>query len=143
MWIPIRFERLKVHRCNALGPFKEFTAFVVACEGELERLYPFRADRPRFDLRREFLIEVYRGEFPTGGYQVRVASIEQEERTVSVTVVLRNPKPGEMVTMVFTHPFDVVKIRRTSLVQRGNLLFRFTDERGNPLYAVRAEVSIE
>lgn len=139
--VSIRFERLRTRQGNALGPFKEFTAFVVAGKEDLDRLYPLGADRPRFDLRREFLIEVYRGECPTGGYRIHVKTVEQEGQNVTVTVTLENPGPGEVVTMVITYPFEIVKIQRRSLAQGGDLHFSFIDEGRNALRTLKARVT--
>lgn len=52
------------------------------------------------------------GEKPTGGYGVRIASVEDTDEAVIVKVELSAPKPGDVVTQALTYPFDVVETGR-------------------------------
>ena len=54
-------------------------------------------------------IVVARGEKPTGGYGIKVVDIKEEGGDFDVHVEYSDPKPGQMVAQVVTHPFAVVK----------------------------------
>ena len=47
---------------------------------------------------------VQRGEFPSGGYGIKVKSVEGDESHIYVTVEEINPGPGDLVTLAFTYP---------------------------------------
>jgi hypothetical protein len=52
-----------------------------------------------------------RGEMPTGGYDIRVVDVEEEQdgSGVNVRVVYKDPKPGQMVAQVVTYPYTIIK----------------------------------
>lgn len=91
------------------------------------------------DFGRCFLVAVHRGFCPSGGYSVRVRSLEQEGNQVTVRLDHRDPRPQEMVTQVITYPRDLVQVERSELSPRGSLHFRFVDERA----ATRAEITAD
>ena len=57
----------------------------------------------------QFYIAVFSGEKPTGGYSIKVTSIEDNEGATNVFVEETAPKQGDMVTQVITYPYTVVK----------------------------------
>lgn len=87
-------------------------------------------------------IVVSRGEFPTGGYSIKIRSVEKlegEPTMIYLTVEFTDPGKGVVVTQAFTNP--------TALISLGNLpegeylvevhVNRFIlsyDKEGNPLY---------
>ncbi|MFZ5596934.1 MAG: stalk domain-containing protein [Bacillota bacterium] len=50
------------------------------------------------------------GEKSTGGYSIKVESIELKGETLMVYYTLHSPGPGDMVTQAVTYPRDTVKI---------------------------------
>ena len=96
--------------------------------------------RPSPDFGRHFLVAVHRGPCPTGGHTIRINDIEQHGDEVTVTIARRDPRPGEPVTMMITHPRDCVAVERSALICRGRLHFHFVDERGKKLSQVTAHI---
>lgn len=84
-------------------------------ESQLSRMEP-RPPRVReIDWETEFPILAYMGEYPTGGYAVQIDSVRLTRRTLVVQVSLRSPAPGDMVTMAFTYPADMITLPRQHL----------------------------
>jgi hypothetical protein len=63
---------------------------------------------------------VFLGERPTGGYAVRVASVERIPGGLRVTYEETRPPAGCPVTQAPTHPYAIVACERTI----GDVLFR-------------------
>lgn len=106
---------------------------------DLLALYGTGDHGPGIDLERCFLVAVHRGYCPSGGYSVRVRSLEQQGDQVTVRVDHRDPRPGDFVTQAITYPQDLVQVERSELNPAGRLHFRFTDERE----VTRAEVAAD
>ncbi|GAB6138602.1 protease complex subunit PrcB family protein [Halanaerobaculum tunisiense] len=53
------------------------------------------------------------GKQPSGGYQIKIKEIRQQEKKLYVTVKAVGPAPEESVTQVITYPQDVVKVPLT------------------------------
>lgn len=95
---------------------------------------------PALDLRGHFLVAVHRGPCSTGGYAIRISGVEQQGDEVTVTVARRDPRPGDPVTMMITHPRDCVAVERSALAPKGRLHFHFVDERGAKLSQVTIDI---
>src|SRR5690606_5051056 len=85
------------------------------------------------------VIVAYLGEFPTGGYAIRVrrvtvqaAETEGDLPVVTVTVARRQPAPGEFVIQAFTYPYDFVVVPKSSLPGEPYRV-QFVDDDGNEL----------
>jgi hypothetical protein len=65
---------------------------------------------PRVDFAKQSVVAVFGGERPTGGWSVRVRSIEQRGSSCTVRYEVVGPPPGAVVTQAITHPFAVVKV---------------------------------
>ncbi|WP_417518445.1 protease complex subunit PrcB family protein [Marinobacter sp.] len=86
------------------------------------------------DLEKEHLLFVTLGQKPTGGYSVSLASAKMErgDNMLQLSMVVRAPAPGTMVTQVITSPCAVVAIPavgwseiRVSGVRDADLLVKF------------------
>lgn len=82
---------------------------------QLSRMEPPVRRSFEIDWETEFPILVYLGEHSTGGYAVNIDKIVLSDRTLTVQVSRRSPGPGEMVTMAFTYPTDLVTLPREYL----------------------------
>jgi hypothetical protein len=56
-----------------------------------------------------FYIAIFSGEKPTGGYSIKVLSIEDNEGATNIFVEELAPKQGDMVTQAITYPYTVIK----------------------------------
>lgn len=63
---------------------------------------------------RTYLI-VARGKRSTGGYDVKIQTVEVKNQDVVVTYTIIDPKPGQMVTEAITFPYDLGWIPKTDL----------------------------
>lgn len=115
--------------------------YVIGSEAELLDTYGFTRYEPPLDFDRYFLVTVHRGRCPTGGYALAVEEVSQDGHEVMVRVRLRDPGPGQMVTLVMTYPQAMVLLRRSDLVQRGRLRFRFVDQDGQELAVREATIA--
>lgn len=64
---------------------------------------------PKIDFDTHKVIAVFMGRRMTGGYSVKITSIEEKDKLV-VKVKESGPPPGAMVTMALTSPYHVVVI---------------------------------
>ncbi|MDO6442613.1 protease complex subunit PrcB family protein [Marinobacter sp. 2_MG-2023] len=62
------------------------------------------------DLQQEHLLFVTLGEKPTGGYNVSLASAERAGKILRLSMAIRAPAPGTMVTQAITSPCAVVAV---------------------------------
>jgi hypothetical protein len=67
---------------------------------------------PKMDFTKTEILAVFMGRKMTGGYAVRIVSIEEKDKLI-VTVRESSPPPGGMVTMALTSPYHVVLIPKT------------------------------
>ncbi|QFS52756.1 protease complex subunit PrcB family protein [Nostoc sphaeroides] len=71
---------------------------------------------PNVDFTDNQVVAVFMGEKRTGGYSVEIVSVEtkssEKENLASlvITVAYRQPKPGEIVQEVITHPYHIITI---------------------------------
>jgi hypothetical protein len=59
-------------------------------------------------------IAVFSGKRNTGGYSIKVISIEDKEGQTNIIVEEKAPQQGDMVTQVITYPYTVIKVKRIS-----------------------------
>lgn len=64
------------------------------------------------NLEQEHLLFVTLGERPTGGYSISLASasVDSTENTLQLSMAVRSPAPGTMVTQAITSPCVVVAV---------------------------------
>lgn len=60
---------------------------------------------------KDLYIAVGYGEKPSGGYSIRIVSIQEEEDRIKVITELISPKPDEVVVTVLTYPFVIIKTK--------------------------------
>ncbi|HWH16709.1 MAG TPA: protease complex subunit PrcB family protein [Candidatus Paceibacterota bacterium] len=70
---------------------------------------------PEVDFAREYVIGVFAGVKPSGGYDITVTQVADSstERTVAITLV--SPGEGCMTTQAFTSPFELVRVPNADL----------------------------
>jgi len=64
--------------------------------------------RVRFD--DEFVLCVYQGTKPTGGYEIAVGEVRLDGNALRVALELRQPDPGAMLIQVITNPYAIYKV---------------------------------
>ena len=69
---------------------------------------------PAVDFATEFVVVAALGEHPTGGYMIEVAGALADAGGVLVGIRATAPGKGCPVTLAFTQPLDIVKIKRPS-----------------------------
>lgn len=67
---------------------------------------------PEVDFAREMVIGVCIGPRPTGGYGVRIRSVQKSGDKLVVDVVETRPAEGAIVPMVVTQPYEFVRVPR-------------------------------
>lgn len=56
-----------------------------------------------------YYIAIFLGKRSTGGYSIKVKSVEDIEGITNITVEEYGPKTNEMVTQVITYPYTIIK----------------------------------
>ncbi len=69
---------------------------------------------PKVDFNTATIVAIFMGEKNTGGYSVKVTSVVENENEITVKIKETHPKPNEIVTMIITQPFTIVKINNTN-----------------------------
>jgi PrcB C-terminal len=115
---PVEFRTIA--RGNS-GAITQRTQFVVRDVGAWRRLWRrlqggrVPAPRlPRVDFSRYMLIAVTQGQQRTGGYSIRVKSIEEDSRRLRVTVAERAPGQYCVTPQLLTEPYVVVRLKRSA-----------------------------
>ncbi len=67
-------------------------------------------ERPSVDFNRDVVIAVAAGQRPTGGYEIVIDRVTQNDGQLTVEVVERTPGPNCMTTASLTQPVDVVVV---------------------------------
>ncbi len=86
---------------------------------------------PRVDYNRYVVLWAYLGEANTGGYGITVEGVKVVGDQAVVRVRMSSPAPGDMVTMAFTYPTDMVRLDRQDLA--GVTRFVFVNQAGQVL----------
>lgn len=58
-----------------------------------------------------FIVAIFAGQKNTGGYGIKVTSVEDIEGTTKITVQETEPKEGDIVTQAITYPSTVIKLK--------------------------------
>ncbi len=87
-----------------------------------------------------FVIAVFQGRKPTGGYKIEIIHVAQYQDQVEIKVRFTEPKPGQGVTMERTSPSHIVKVKKIGMPQRGRLLFIFLDDVGGQELACQEHI---
>jgi hypothetical protein len=75
---------------------------------------------PDVDFTDNKVVAVFMGEKRTGGYSVEILTVEtksSEQKDLAslvITVADRQPKPGEIVQEVITHPYHIITIPQSA-----------------------------
>lgn len=65
---------------------------------------------PKVDFSKARIVALFLGQRSSGGYEIKIKSVEERDNKIYVTVEEVSPKPGDMATMAITNPFVVAKI---------------------------------
>ena len=76
---------------------------------------------PVVDFNKEFVIAIFLGEKPTGGYAVEMTFIERKDRDLVVSYKEFQPALGAMTTQALTQPFHMVRVAKNG---EPNVMFR-------------------
>lgn len=117
----MNFQRITLHDIPPL----DLPAYLVLTNAqELAATYG-REVTTKLSLDDKILVAVHRGLCRTGGYSIRIENVELENREVKVQLSLQDPRPGDFVTMVMTHPRDMILIKKNALPGPGEVTFHF------------------
>jgi len=98
---------------------KEEKSFeVIDSDASLSKIYESINSEavPEINFAKERVVALFLGGRNSGGYSVKIKSIEEREGKVYVSVEEIGPKPGEQVMMSLTNPFLIVKINTTKQI---------------------------
>lgn len=65
---------------------------------------------PEIDFSKEYVMGVFAGQKPSGGYSVAVASVTDAGNTRTVAITLTSPGEGCMVTESLTNPYQIIAV---------------------------------
>lgn len=111
---PVSFHTvLKGHRSGVPEPLQ----MVVRNQSEWSTLWqrhvsiePSPPPLPAIDFSKEIVVAVFLGEKSTGGHDVEIVRIDQNNDVLLVAFVEKSPQPGGVVTQAFTQPFHIVRV---------------------------------
>jgi hypothetical protein len=87
--------------------------YIVRSESELTE---FDIDKPdSIDFGRYFLIAVYRGGCPSGGYSISVREILKTNKGLTIFVVFIDPGENCSRSLALTQPYAIYSIKKTDL----------------------------
>jgi hypothetical protein len=108
---------LKGHRSGV----RESVQIVARSQSEWSALWKRHASTepnppplPTINFSNEIVVAVFLGEKPTGGHDVEIVSMEQNNDVLLVSFVEKSPRPGGVVTQAFTQPFHIVRVAAQS-----------------------------
>lgn len=132
-----RFDEIPVPEdappeCLAISDGEEFQ--------RLLSLAYFQEPVPEVDFERYIVVAAMQGPKNTSGYSITITGAVQAESEVWVTVDIVEPEPGAMTAQVLTSPFHLVLAERSAFDPRGELLFTFTDQNGERISQLFAQV---
>ena len=128
------FRRIALSVKNQLQSEQPRRFWVFSNEQEFMEAYQLEGYVPRVDFDRYFLVAAHQGPCPTGGYSITIENVENRQGRLVVRVRLEEPSPTELVTLVGTHPQDMVLVpKRIAGTKDGRAVFSFIDQRGNCL----------
>ncbi|HET9641376.1 MAG TPA: protease complex subunit PrcB family protein [Candidatus Paceibacterota bacterium] len=65
---------------------------------------------PNVDFAKEYVIGVFAGQKPTGGYELRVTGVSETKTTRTVSVTLSRPGAGCLTTEALTSPYVIIAV---------------------------------
>lgn len=68
---------------------------------------------PNVDFSTEYVIGVFAGQKPTGGYTVAVDTVSDENGTRTVHIALTKPGPGCITNQMVTSPYQLIAVPRS------------------------------
>ncbi|HEX9152733.1 MAG TPA: protease complex subunit PrcB family protein [Flavobacterium sp.] len=71
------------------------------------------APNPIIDFSKKFLVGIFSGAKPTGGYSIKIMSVVENSCEMVVNFYEKAPLPDEMVTEAVTYPSDFILIPKT------------------------------
>lgn len=77
------------------------------------------AKQPSVDFNKQFVIAVFQGKKPNGGFKINVNGLCLSGQELTASVTKTQPKEGCPVQSAITHPFHLVKVNRSAI--NGNL----------------------
>ncbi|MCM8711125.1 protease complex subunit PrcB family protein [Clostridium sp. SYSU_GA19001] len=60
-----------------------------------------------------YYITIFSGKKNTGGYSVRILSVEENKGKINILVEEKSPQPGSIVSQAVTYPYTTIKIINT------------------------------
>lgn len=70
---------------------------------------------PEIDFNRQMIVAVFAGEYSTGGYAIKIDSIEKTETKILVNIAESKPKRDTITTQALTQPYQITQIETTDL----------------------------
>lgn len=70
---------------------------------------------PEVDFAREYVIGVFAGVKPSGGYDISITQVADSSTERTVAIALSSPGEGCMTSQVFTSPFELVRVPAADL----------------------------
>lgn len=99
---------------------------IEAVRGKLPELLKGENQKETFSGEERINLVVFRGVFSTGGYGVKIGSVERKGNSFILHAVYTDPEEGAMVTQAFTQPTAVVPLGR---LERGEYKAKLYIER--------------
>jgi hypothetical protein len=115
----------------------------ISDEEEFQRMLSqayFEEPIAEVDFDRYIVIAAMQGPKNTAGYSISIVHAVQEGSEVRVEISVVEPEPGAAVAQVLTSPYHLVLAERSSFDPRGELLFVFSDQKGDCISQLFAEI---
>ena len=116
-WTTIDFE--EVAKGNHAPSASDQFAIMINSVQDLEGLWLniFKASEvevslENVDFSKETVFAVFQGQQSTGGYEVTITNISENNNQVRVDVKATSPLPDAVVTSSFTQPYNIVKTKK-------------------------------
>jgi hypothetical protein len=87
----------------------------------------------RVDFNQDVVVAFFRGTRGTGGYDVRIQSVERAANEIRITAQLIDPVPGRPVSEGLTYPYHVIKVARADLNLSPGARWTVVDQNGEVL----------
>lgn len=114
----IKYDVIQEH---AIGGRTDKDIVVISDKNTLEKIYDDlnlnqdpNYEVPDIDFNAELVIVFFMGEKNTGGYSISVKDINETNEYVFINYQEKGPKPTDMVTMVITQPYCIIKTKKPS-----------------------------
>ncbi|NPV71903.1 MAG: protease complex subunit PrcB family protein [Firmicutes bacterium] len=130
----MKFQRLDVQAGEFPRVFAAPAFHIIQSHAEMLAIYGDEYLAEGIDFRRMFVVGVHRGLCRSGGFSVGIGKIERKGNQVVVNLAIRDPAPGDLVTLVMTYPSDVVAVWREGLHPGERVEFVFRDQAGNEVH---------